>query len=1097
MVYGKWKEDLREKNIPNKDEFRLEKFLTNDVEISRWGAEGLPSDELSIQNGILTKNASRWPLCVDPQLQAVVWIKEKEKKFNLEILSFNQGDYIKRLEMAISFGRPVLFEAIDEEIDPMVDPILEKNIVVQAGVRMIKLGDSNIEYNDEFRMYMTTKIANPNYPPETFGKTMIINFCVTMLGLRDQLLNEVVGFERPELERLRKQLVIETSQNRTTLKELEDTLLSELSKETDIPLVDNVSLIETLENAKSKSVEIGIAIENAKVTEADIEQSRESYKDVAKRAAILFFAMQGLSIISEMYEYSLTAYLVVFKNALETARKDNILQNRLRNIKDKLTMLVYDFVCMGIFEKHKLMFSFQMTTMIMDGEGELNKIELDFFLKGNTSLEAGSRPNPFTWLSNNGWKDLSRIVALGPSWVNLSADIEGNEKTWKDWYDIEAPEQTSFPCGYSDTLSKFQQLLVVRIFRPDRVVNAIKSFIIDRMNDYYVKSPPINYMKIFEQSTEKTPIVFILSPGADPFSDVQKLVDVVGIGMNKFRFLALGQGMGDTAKQYIESGAMRGHWVMLQNCHLLVSWLKKLEAIIEGITKPDKNFRLWLTTAPSDRFPLGILQKSLKVVTEPPDGLGQNIKSSYTKLTDDDLGEVPTNEFKSLIYVLSFTHAVLQERKKFGKIGWNVNYDFNESDFKISFKLISLYLNKALQNNEEDLPWDTLRYLIGEAMYGGRVTDDMDRRVMNTYLKEYLGNFIFDTNQSFFFSKSASDYTIPQVQTHEQFMLAIDQIPLFTSPGVFGLHPNAEITYFTNTAKELWMNVLSMQTSDASAGGGINKEEFIEQVASDIQSKLPELFDYFNIKKAIELPSPSQVVLLQELERFNRLLNVMHNSLFDLKRALLGEIGMSQELDELANSLFNGLLPPMWSRLAPQTLKNLVNWMEHFMRRYQQYKEWIEVEEPKAMWLSGLHIPESYLTALVQTTCRLKNWALDKSTLYTVVTKMRTPAEIKQRLQFGCYIQGLYLEGARWSIDKDCLDYQNPKELVVEMPLIEIVPIEANKLKLRGTLKTPCYVTQMRRNAMGVGLVFEADLKTDKHTSHWVLQGVCLVLNTD
>jgi dynein heavy chain len=84
------------------------------------------------------------------------------------------------------------------------------------------------------------------------------------------------------------------------------------------------------------------------------------------------------------------------------------------------------------------------------------------------------------------------------------------------------------------------------------------------------------------------------------------------------------------------------------------------------------------------------------VVTEPPDGLGQNIKSSYTKLSDADLDEVPNQEFKSLVYVLSFTHAVLQERKKFGKIGWNVSYDFNESDFKISFKLISLYLNKAL-----------------------------------------------------------------------------------------------------------------------------------------------------------------------------------------------------------------------------------------------------------------------------------------------------------------------------------------------------------------------------------------------------------------
>ncbi len=128
-------------------------------------------------------------------------------------------------------------------------------------------------------------------------------------------------------------------------------------------------------------------------------------------------------------------------------------------------------------------------------------------------------------------------------------------------------------------------------------------------------------------------------------------------------------------------------------------------------------------------------------------------------------------------------------------------------------------------------------------------------------------------------------------------------------------------------------------------------------------------------------------------------------------------------MDELATSLFNGLLPPMWSVKAPQTLKNLVNWMDHFLRRYQQYKDWIEIEEPKAMWLSGLHIPESYLTALVQTTCRLKQWALDKSTLYTIVTKMKSPSEIQKRLQFGCYIQGLYLEGAKWSSDKDCLDY--------------------------------------------------------------------------
>lgn len=287
--------------------------------------------------------------------------------------------------------------------------------------------------------------------------------------------------------------------------------------------------------------------------------------------------------------------------------------------------------------------------------------------------------------------------------------------------------------------------------------------------------------------------------------------------MAKFKFLALGQGMGDQAKEFIESGAIRGWWVMLQNCHLLTSWLKTLEATIEGLNKPDKGFRLWLTTNPIDptaeiKFPLGILQRSLKVVTEPPDGLQANIKLAYSKLNDEVLSECPKPEYKSLVYVLSFFHSTIQERKKFGKIGWNVSYDFNDSDFRISLSLISLYLNKSIETGEEELPWATLRYLIGEAMYGGRVTDDYDRRVLNTYLKEFMGDFIFDTNQKFFFSQSDFQYVIPpdEAVTKELIEAEIDKIPLFTNPGVFGLHSNAEIQYFSNSVKELWTNTLMM-----------------------------------------------------------------------------------------------------------------------------------------------------------------------------------------------------------------------------------------------------------------------------------------------
>merc|ERR1711898_54879 len=117
--------------------------------------------------------------------------------------------------------------------------------------------------------------------------------------------------------------------------------------------------------------------------------------------------------------------------------------------------------------------------------------------------------------------------------------------------------------------------------------------------------------------------------------------------------------------------------------------------------------------------------------------------------------------------------------------------------------------------------------------------------------------------------------------------------------------------------------------------------------------------------------------------------------------------------------------------------------------------------------------------------------------MYTKCTKFVGALEVTKRMEYGTYVQGLYLEGARWNMETDCLDYQRPKELVTEMPLVQVIPIEANKLKLRGTIKTPVYTTQARANAMGVGQVFEADLKTRQHPSHWILQGVALVLNTD
>ncbi|KAM8812104.1 dynein axonemal heavy chain 10 [Rhynchonycteris naso] len=1099
MVYQVWQKDIQERAIPLSQPFRLESLLTDDVEISRWGSQGLPPDELSLQNGILTTRASRFPLCIDPQQQALNWIKRKEERNNLRVASFSDPDFLKQLEMSIKYGTPFLFHDVDEYIDPIIDNVLEKNIRVSQGRQVIILGDKEVDYDPNFRLYLNTKLANPRYSPSVFGKAMVINYTVTLKGLEDQLLSVLVAFERRELEEQREHLIQETSENKNLLKDLEDSLLRELATSTG-NMLDNVELVHTLEETKSKATEVSDKLKLAEKTALDIDRLRDGYRPAARRGAILFFVLSEMALVNAMYQYSLIAFLEVFGLSLKKSLPDSILMKRLRNIMDTLTFNIYNYGCTGLFERHKLLFSFNMTIKIEQAEGRVPQEELDFFLKGNISLEKNKRKKPCTWLSDQGWEDIMLLSEMFSEYFgSLPGDVEKHLTIWQEWYDLDSLEQFPFPLGYDHNLSHFQKLLILRCFRVDRVYRAVTNYVTAVMGEKYVQPPMISFEAIFEQSTPSSPIVFILSPGSDPASDLMKLAERSGFGGNRLKFLAMGQGQEKLALQLLETAVARGQWLMLQNCHLLVKWLKDLEKSLERITKPHPDFRLWLTTDPTEGFPIGILQKSLKVVTEPPNGLKLNMRATYFKISHEMLEQCPHPAFKSLVYVLAFFHAVVLERRKFGKIGWNVNYDFNESDFQVCMEILNTYLTKAFQQRDPRIPWSSLKYLIGEVMYGGRAIDSFDRRILTIYMDEYLGDFIFDTFQPFhFFHNEEVDYKIPAGDVKERFVEAIEALPLANTPEVFGLHPNAEIGYYTQAARSMWGYLLELQPQTGESSTGISRDDYIGQVAKDIENKMPKVFDLDQVRKHLGLAiSPTSVVLLQELERFNRLVTRMSRSLAELERALAGEVGMSSELDDVARSLFIGQIPHIWRKLAPETLKSLGNWMLYFLQRFNQYTSWVNEGEPNVMWLSGLHIPESYLTALVQATCRRNRWPLDRSTLFTQVTKFQDADDVSERAGQGCFVSGLYLEGADWDIERGCLIKSKPKVLVVDLPVLKIIPIEVHRLKLQNTFRTPVYTTSTRRNAMGVGLVFEADLFTTMHISHWVLQGVCLTLNSD
>ena len=253
-------------------------------------------------------------------------------------------------------------------------------------------------------------------------------------------------------------------------------------------------------------------------------------------------------------------------------------------------------------------------------------------------------------------------------------------------------------------------------------------------------------------------------------------------------------------------------------------------------------------------------------------------------------------------------------------------------------------------------------------------------------------------------------------------------------------------------------------------------------------------------KKWANTITPIRIALLQELEKHNKLTSVIKHTLLSLRKALNGEIAMSSVLDNVAMSLNSGFVPSSWKKEAPETGKNITSWIRWYRKRVSQFIDWVAKHDgnvPPCVWLSGLHSPETFIAALVQTSCRKKGWPLDVAHVKTQLTLVKDARAIMKPPENGCFVSGLYLEGARWDSESQALAKQKNNILVEELTVMHIIPVEKNESAKAGELRVPVYVTQGRRNAMGKGLVFEASLQSDVHESHWILQGVCMTLNLD
>jgi len=745
-----------------------------------------------------------------------------------------------------------------------------------------------------------------------------------------------------------------------------------------------------------------------------------------------------------MYQYSLQWFAGLFGSSVDNSAKSQDAQQRIKNLNDHFTMSLYENVCRSLFEAHKLLFSFKMTVNILFGRGEMDADELRFLLAGPAG-DIKLEKNPTDWLGDLEWDETCKqLVVMSktlPAFKGFDKFFYSNHRKFQEIFDSTEPQNMPMPGEWATKLNTFQKIIVLKSIRPDKIVLAVQNFVVEHMGKPYVESPVFNLPKSFKDSSITTPLLFVLAPGSDPVSDWRRFAEESNMS-KKCESISLGRGQGGKAATMIAENLNRGGWVLLMNCHLAVSWMPQLEAIVEQMDDTKhRDFRLWLTSSPNPSFPVSILQNSVKMTLEPPSGLKQNVLSTYDAMTEEEFeGCTKPESFKKLLFGLCFFHAIVQDRRKFGPIGWNIQYAFTNEDLDVSRKQLKIFIQ-----DYDDIPYKVLNKTAAEINYGGRVTDYIDVRLIKTILKGYMCEEMLKDGHPM--SESGIYYS-PPVGDKDDYLDYIRTLPLNPNPEVFGLHDNAEISTNQINSQTILDNMI-MMSSGGGGGGGKSFEEIVGEQAKYLQDKTPEVFDLEKVGKKYPTSynESANTVLFQECVRYNGLLAEMKRGLVLVQKALVGELVMSEDLELLARAIFDNKVAGKWSQPAAGnggvghlSMKPLASWIDDLVDRIKFLQDWYDNGTPAVYWISGFFFPQAFLTATKQNFARAHVIAIDKLSFDYVVVDNMTWKEVNEKPESGCYIYGMYLEGCKWDSEQHCLTESDPKKLYSEFPMMHLVP---------------------------------------------------------
>ncbi|KAL4440929.1 hypothetical protein ABPG74_009342 [Tetrahymena malaccensis] len=1063
------------KQMTKSQTFNYLKFLSSEGQMLKWKSEGLPGDSLSLENSVMIFHSSKTPLLIDPNTQATEWLKKNLG--TIEVLNQQDPKFSNQLELSVLFGKTLLIQELDK-IEPILVPILRKDLVHQGPRWVVMIGDKYVNYNENFKLYLCTRNSGIEINANTSALVSIINYTVTKSGLEGKLLSIIINHEQPDLEKRKQELLENEEKLKIQLEELEKTLLEELASSTG-NILENSVLIESLNQTKQKSQTIEVSLKESTKLQENLDQQREVYRNLAVKGAQLFISIGDLKKINNMYRFSLNYFIKLFKICLNVKEQFPNMQAKLQFCAVNLNRIIFNNIASSLFKHDRLMFGLHIVHDIYPEYFQQN--EWDFLL-GNTALAIESNLQIPKW-ANPECKD--QYAVFVNSFGKLCNNINFNDREWEQW-SKELQCERVFPQAYASKLTHFQKVLFVQVFRPERLQSSLNDFVCQSLQISSISGNPFSFNSIYQHETStQTPALFVVSPGSDPSAELEEYAEQQ-IGRENFQEMSMGGNQNDIALEKLREAANKGYWLCLKNLHLVTAWLPILEKELKTLT-PHQNFRLWLTTEAHIKFPAILLETCYKVSYESPPGLKKNVERIYSSWSPQYIAKGSAQRAQ-LLFLLAWFHAILQERRTYIPQGWSKFYEFSYGDLRAGTQIIEGLVQDTQQKG---ISWETLYGLFENAIYGGRIDEAFDMRVLRSYIELYFNNNILKGS-----ARIPTGDTMPQTTNLPDYLAIVKKMSETDTPSIFGLPLNIDKAVQRYNTQQVISNLkIIMQASAEDLK--FDKEKWQKQLGTII-NLWKNLYKQFREGSGLPQIKPQNLTSTDPIESFvyleassaYQMLEKIESSIEGLNKVLFGNGLLTSEIQATGMELMLGNVPEKWSKVW-EGPDNANSWLKGFCSRVYQLKKWVETLRSGSLLdsplnLSDLFHPEIFLNALRQKTARKISKPLndlkivtsfDQSKISTAIT-----IKIKHLLLQGCQInQGHLVDGAQ-----DLPEFVQLPELYIGfIPKEEQDPYPSNTLgefpifsssqreKLVAKIKIPVQGSLNDRIIAGVAFVLQ------------------------